>query len=425
MPADDVKKKAAASAASRTRKNVKNSSLSYGLWIGGSIGSIAVACVVLWLSPDKGKWGALVNDESAISHVNKKSRSWRAGASAFFDGWTLGDVRTLEGTGLAGLAGPCTDLDDSQVPENFDARKKWPQCFKAPVYSMGNCSASWALATASAFSSRMCVAKPSEHADRMLSPQQLLSCDEKNRGCQGGNLDSAWNYIVQHGLVSEGCLPYQADSSVSCESKCRTDTPVKAGGSCVLTDELKARRAIFTGGPVVAPLFLADDFLIYKQGLYEESPTATQMLDSKGQRLMHAVKVIGWGSMEGKKYWLIENSWGEDWGEQGYAKILRGGNVEKREVLIAETYMIAGKLSDSAVAGAASAGGQAEVDLADVDIDEADLEDVSDGEEAGTVSAGEPASAGQQAEVDTEVDLSEVEVDQIDVDIDEADLEEA
>merc|ERR1740121_3553506 len=107
---------------------------------------------------------------------------------------------------------------------------------------------------------------------------------------------------------------------------------------CVLKDGAAIRREIFLNGPVVAPLFLVDDFLVYRGGLYQEMPTATQLSDQRRQRIIHAVKIIGWGTMEGKSYWLVENSWGEDWGEHGFARVSADG---EKNILI-ETYVLAG-----------------------------------------------------------------------------------
>lgn len=60
------------------------------------------------------------------------------------------------------------------------------------------------------------------------------------------------------------------------------------------------------------------DFLTYKSGVYKHK---------RGKFLGdHAVKMLGWGSENGTKYWLIANSWNSDWGENGYFKIVRGHN---------------------------------------------------------------------------------------------------
>mmetsp|Transcript_35548 Transcript_35548/g.113501 ORF Transcript_35548/g.113501 Transcript_35548/m.113501 type:complete len:286 (-) Transcript_35548:208-1065(-) len=252
----------------------------------------------------------------------------------------------MEGVGISQMGGAvaqCT-VPETAVPDSFDARQKWPQCFTSPIYNMGNCTASWAVASASALSNRFCVSDPSTYSELMLSPQQLLSCDTMNRGCNGGDIDSAWNYLEREGLVSEICFPYQADSTVSCQSRCSKETPLKASTHCMLNGEAAVKKEIFLNGPVVAPIFLVDDFLVYRGGLYKEMPTATQLTSNDGRRnrIVHAVKILGWGALNGKNYWLIENSWGEDWGEHGYAKVVRGGDPEKRESIVIETYMIAG-----------------------------------------------------------------------------------
>jgi len=370
-PADLKKVKAAA--AGRTKKGGKNWKIQYFIWVGGAIGSIVVACLLLVINPDRGPFQIPVNDQNLISHVNRNSKSWTAAAASFFEGWTIGDVKMLEGVSVSSVGGGVANcvVPDTPVPESFDARQKWPQCFNSPIYNMGNCTASWAITTASALSNRFCVSDPSEYSELMLSPQQLLSCDSMNRACNGGDIDTAWNYIQREGLVSEICFPYQADGSVSCESRCSSEVPLKSASHCVLNSESAIRREIFLNGPVVAPLFLMDDFLVYKDGLYETSNTATQLTDARRQRIIHAVKIIGWGSIEKKPYWLVENSWGEDWGDHGYAKVLVGG--EDKKGIVVESYVLAGTPASKKVGDDAD-----EVDAdfeGDSDLDDVDLDD--------------------------------------------------
>lgn len=370
---EDVKK-ARAAAAKNSKKGQRNWKMQYYVWVGGSMGAIIVAMVMLIIHPDRGPFMTLVNDQALITQLNRNVKTWRAGAASFFEGWTLGDVRMLEGVSVSAMGGAvsnCATLD-VDVPENFDSRTKWPQCFNSPIYNMGNCTSSWAIATASSLSNRFCISSPQEHADLMFSPQQLLSCDNMNRGCNGGDIDTAWTYVEREGLVSEICFPYQADSSIACHSRCTNEVPLKAASHCVMNTDVAMRKEIMTNGPVVAPLFLMDDLLVYRGGLYQESPTAMQLSDSRRQRIIHAVKIVGWGMMEGKSYWLIENSWGEDWGENGYAKIARGSDSDKKEGIIAESYVLAGTPASAKVDADEDADFEADVDLEDVD---ADLED--------------------------------------------------
>jgi cathepsin B len=333
---------------------------------------------MLVINPDRGPFQIPVNDGNLISHVNRNAKSWQAGASSFFEGWTLGDAKMLEGISVSQMGGAVTGCPVNEFaekpPENFDAREKWPQCFSSPIYNMGNCTASWAIATASALSNRFCVANPSEYSELMLSPQQLLSCDTMQRGCNGGDIDTAWNFVEREGLVSEICFPYQADATVSCSTKCSSETPLKAASHCVLNDEIAIRREIFNNGPVVAPVFLVDDFLVYRGGLYQEMPTATQLSDQRRQRILHAVKIVGWGRMDGKKYWIIENSWGEDWGEHGYAKVVAGGIPEQRTGIMIENYILAPTPFHQKVDDDLEPDFESDVDLEDIDVELDDAE---------------------------------------------------
>merc|ERR1719323_589393 len=158
-------------AAARNSRKSRNWQTQYVLWIGGSIGSIVVACVLLVVNPDRGPFQIPVNDVSLISHVNRNAKTFRAGASSFFEGWTLGDVKRLEGVSVTARGGTVASclVPDTPLPSRFDVREKWPQCFEYPIANMGNCTASWAVSTASALSNRYCIASPVEYRGLMLS----------------------------------------------------------------------------------------------------------------------------------------------------------------------------------------------------------------------------------------------------------------
>lgn len=337
-PVDPKKVKAAA--ASRHRKPAKNWHLEYVLWSGGFAATIGIAAIAMITG--SGRSQTLVNDPSLIRHVNNNAETWKAGPSSFFDGWRLADVKdSLNGILVSNQFSvlPECQLPKIEVPARFDSREKWPSCFEYPVYEMGNCSSSWAIATASAMGNRFCIADPTANARLRLAPQQLLSCDKdiNSKGCRGGMLDFVWQYLKNEGLVSEDCFPYQGDSSVPCESRCDSEAPRRVGSVCRLADEEAMRQEILINGPVVAPIMLVDDFLTYRSGVYREMATATQLVNQDSQRQLHAVKFIGWGTTPDKEaYWIIENSWGSSWGEQGFARIAAGDPTKKQTSFIQE-----------------------------------------------------------------------------------------
>jgi len=79
-------------------------------------------------------------------------------------------------------------------------------------------------------------------------------------------------------------------------------------------------------GPVQAAFEVYEDFVQYSSGVYKH--TSGSLLGG------HAVKMIGWGVENGEPYWLIANSWGEDWGEAGFFKILKGKDECRIEAMV-------------------------------------------------------------------------------------------
>eukprot|EP00922_Rhytidocystis_sp_ex-Travisia-forbesii_P036233 GHVS01053745.1.p1 GENE.GHVS01053745.1~~GHVS01053745.1.p1 ORF type:complete len:235 (-),score=56.39 GHVS01053745.1:339-1043(-) len=143
--------------------------------------------------------------------------------------------------------------------------------------------------------------------------------------------------MLTRGLVSEKCFPY-AGSAVSCLLKCSTDTPMKISSYCRVSGEKAIMGEIVSHGPVVGMLMLLDDFMVYSAGVYSPLKTAKRLLDTDKNLVLHAVKIIGWGSERGLPYWLVENCFGEGWGEKGFAKITRRqGNLFVDGVVMAAT----------------------------------------------------------------------------------------
>jgi len=82
-------------------------------------------------------------------------------------------------------------------------------------------------------------------------------------------------------------------------------------------------REIYKNGPVIAQMTPFTDFLAYSEGSYHKSPEAFKF---NGQ---HILKIVGWNqAMDGSTEWIVENTWGADWGEGGYAKILGRQDVQ-------------------------------------------------------------------------------------------------
>merc|ERR1711957_371367 len=82
--------------------------------------------------------------------------------------------------------------------------------------------------------------------------------------------------------------------------------------------EVNIQTAIMAGGPMETAFTVYSDFENYASGIYHHV--------SGGMAGGHAVKMVGWGVENGRKYWKIANSWNPFWGEKGYFRIVRGTN---------------------------------------------------------------------------------------------------
>ncbi|PIO71036.1 papain family cysteine protease, partial [Teladorsagia circumcincta] len=239
---------------------------------------------------------------------------------------------------------------------SFDARVQWANCSSLfYIRDQANCGSCWAVSTAAAMSDRICIA--SKGAKQVLiSAQDIVSCcHECGYGCDGGWPIRAWQYGVEEGVVTGGhfgrkdCCrsyeihpcgyhgnepyygecPYMARTPL-CKRRCRPGYKKsymmdKHYGSDAyeLPNSVKIiQREIMQNGPVTAGFIVYEDFAHYKSGIYKHTA---------GKRAGgHAVKVIGWGEEtignETVPYWIVANSWHDDWGENGYYRMIRGIN---------------------------------------------------------------------------------------------------
>jgi len=96
------------------------------------------------------------------------------------------------------------------------------------------------------------------------------------------------------------------------------------GGSVNITqgDEVELRHAIFEHGPVSVCYQVISDFRDYTTGVYQSDSCGSTTHD-----VNHAVLAVGFGTENGVDYWIVKNSWGAAWGDQGYFKIKRGVNM--------------------------------------------------------------------------------------------------
>jgi cathepsin B len=294
-----------------------------------------------------------LNQESIITEVNNLQKNWVAGHNKYFDGRTMEEIKALMGTLETPEEQklPLKEVEPlKDIPTEFSSATQWPKCESIKeVRDQSTCGSCWAFGAAEAMSDRICIAS-NQTLQTRISAEDLLTCcgTSCGNGCNGGYLSGAWNYFKRAGLVT-GWL---YNDKTYCQSyffapcdhhttgkyqPCGASQPTpKCQQSCangadyhqdkwfadsvygVSSTVANIQTEIMTHGPVEAAFTVYNDFLTYKSGVYQHV---------SGSALGgHAIKIVGWGVENGTPYWMVANSWNEDWGANGFFKILRGKN---------------------------------------------------------------------------------------------------
>ena len=156
-----------------------------------------------------------------------------------------------------------------------------------------------------------------------LSEQNLLDCatEYPNSGCVGGQPHSAIEHVINNGGInSEVAYPYEA-----VQGKCRfDDKDVGAEISEIWGIRSGHEQDLAHGLGGYGPVSVCIDashqsFMTYKSGIYSNPDCSTYYLD-------HAVLAVGYGTEKSQDFWLLKNSWGPNWGMDGYIKLARNAN---------------------------------------------------------------------------------------------------
>jgi hypothetical protein len=195
------------------------------------------------------------------------------------------------------------------LPAAFDWRSHNGKNWVTPIKDQGPCGACWAFCAAAAVESKIMILTGDTNLQPDFSEQHIISCSGSQGGCSGGALQVALSFMVSTGVVSEFVFPYQA-SELPCRAFPGAQlTRISGYYSCGANADA-VKRALIDDGPVLVVMSLYDDFLEYHGGVYSHSG---------GQSFSdHALLLVGYDDAGG--YWILKNSFGTYWGEQGYMR---------------------------------------------------------------------------------------------------------
>jgi len=212
--------------------------------------------------------------------------------------------------------GPYADFHDYRkaLPKTVDWRTKG---IVTPVKNQAQCGSCWAFAAVASLEGQHAKATGKLVS---LSEQNLVDCSgpQGNMGCEGGLPDQAYEYIKENGGIdTEKSYPYTAQDGTCRFKKAAVGATLKGYTDIQQGSESALQKAVASVGPISVGIDASNEsFQLYSGGVYDEESCSTTQLD-------HGVTVVGYGSENGQDYWLVKNSWGAAWGEQGYIKMSR------------------------------------------------------------------------------------------------------
>ena len=198
------------------------------------------------------------------------------------------------------------------LPSSYDAREHG---LVSHVKNQGQCGSCWAFSAIANIEGQQ-----SKKAGKIttLSEQQLVDCDTVDQGCNGGLMDNAFEFLIKEGGVeSDSDYPYTGRHGTCKFSKTKVVAKIKDFKD-ISQNEDEIAAVLVENGPLSVAVN-ANTFQFYTGGILK--PT-TKSCNPAG--LNHGVTLVGFGEEGGIKYWIIKNSWGQTWGEQGYIRLQRG-----------------------------------------------------------------------------------------------------
>lgn len=253
-------------------------------------------------------------NQRAIDAHNRGNASWTMAANNFTD-LTRAEFRSI----YLGARRPATERGSAPAAARSAPQPALPSAIDwrsegivTDVKDQGSCGSCWAF---SAVGSLEGAHARKSRTLTALSEQNLVDCAGPFGcdGCGGGWMTSAFEYVESNGGIdTEAAYAYRARDERCAYRNSSRGATVRGVVNITQGDTDALLRAVATVGPVSVAIDASFDLQMYGSGVYTSTSCSKTMLN-------HGVLVVGYGETStGKKYYIIKNSWGKDWGMDGY-----------------------------------------------------------------------------------------------------------
>jgi len=256
-----------------------------------------------------------------IRHNADTSQTWTMGVNKFTDmpqserqqyfGYSSSMSQTMRSTMPEA---PLSDVGLDSIPDKWDWRD---QKVVTAVKDQGGCGSCWAFAAVESIESALIQATGKT---LLLSSQNMVSCTPNPQhcggtgGCAGATSELGYQYVADKGIASEKDYPYRATTG-----RCDETKPKSARIHSFVKLPENNYTALITALATIGPIAVsvdAEPWMGYSRGVF--TGCGLTRID-----INHAVQAVGYGTDNGKDYWIIRNSWGSFWGESGYIRLFR------------------------------------------------------------------------------------------------------
>ncbi|KAJ6219535.1 hypothetical protein RDWZM_005347 [Blomia tropicalis] len=285
-----------------------------------------------------------------VNKINMKQSSWKAKFYPHLMNLNTEDlIRMAGGRGSAIVNRPSTvpaseEIKEKvrQLPESFDWRNVNGINYVSPVRDQGKCGSCYIFSSMAQLEARVRIATNNSEQP-IFSTQEVVDCSKYSQGCDGGfPYLIAGKYGRDYGVIADECYPYKGkngkcslpynSTGTKCMKRSYTLHYHYVGGYYGGCNEELMLLELVKNGPITVGFEVYDDFTSYSGGIYSHDKSKDQWRNgvhfNPFQLTNHAVLIVGYGvdKQSGEKYWIVKNSWGKDWGLDGYFWIKRGND---------------------------------------------------------------------------------------------------